>query len=96
MQTETWIERVIIHQLASEDGHYKHGYRSRQQTTDEFVVDCAYLAAQSPDCVCGTGCLSGGCNASGRDWHPYRVDFGRAARAIFVSQIPSLSRSGDG
>lgn len=44
MQTETWIERVIIHQLASEDGRYKHGYRSRQQTTDEFVVDCAYLA----------------------------------------------------
>lgn len=44
MQTEMWIERVIIHQLASEDGRYKHGYRSRQQTTDEFVVDCAYLA----------------------------------------------------
>jgi hypothetical protein len=44
MQTETWIERVIIYQLASEDSRYKHGYRSKQQTTDEFVVDCAYLA----------------------------------------------------
>jgi hypothetical protein len=44
MHTETWIERVIIQQLASEDGRYKHGYRSNQQTTGQFVVDCAYLA----------------------------------------------------
>ncbi len=41
MQTETWIEHVIIHQLAAEDGRYKHGYRSKQHTTGQFVVDCA-------------------------------------------------------
>lgn len=43
MKTESWIERVIIQQIASRDRRFKHNYRSRKESTVGFVVDCGYL-----------------------------------------------------
>jgi hypothetical protein len=47
MKTESWIERVIIQQIAYRDRRYKHNYQSRTESTAGFVVDCAYLENMS-------------------------------------------------
>ena len=43
METETWIERVIVQELSYPDKRYKHDYKSKEASTVELVVDCAYL-----------------------------------------------------
>ena len=43
MQTETWIERVIIDQLTTHDRRYKHEYGGVEQTTDDLVAACTQL-----------------------------------------------------
>ncbi|MEF8783841.1 MAG: hypothetical protein V5A39_13020 [Haloarculaceae archaeon] len=43
MQTETWIERVIIDQLTTHDRRYKHDYGGVEQTTDDLVAACTKL-----------------------------------------------------
>lgn len=45
MQTETWIERLIIDQLTTHDRRYKHDYAGVEQTTDDLVAACTQLNA---------------------------------------------------
>jgi hypothetical protein len=45
MQTETWIERVIIDQLTTHDRRYKHDYCDVERTTDDLVAACTQLDA---------------------------------------------------
>jgi hypothetical protein len=45
MQTETWIERLIVNQLTTHDRRYKHDYGGVEQTTDDLVAACAQLDA---------------------------------------------------
>jgi len=45
MQTETWIERLLIDQLTTHDRRYKHDYAGVEKTTDDFVVACTQLDA---------------------------------------------------
>lgn len=45
METETWIERVLIDQLTTHDKRYKHDYAGVKQTTDELVAACTQLDA---------------------------------------------------
>jgi hypothetical protein len=41
MQTETWIERLIVNQVTVHDRRYKHDYGGVEQTTDDLVAACA-------------------------------------------------------
>ena len=41
MKTNSWIERLIIQELAYPDDRYKHGYKPKEGSTMEFVKTCA-------------------------------------------------------
>jgi hypothetical protein len=43
METETWIERLLIDQLTTHDRRYKHDYAGVEQTTDDLVAACTQL-----------------------------------------------------
>lgn len=43
METETWIERLLIDQLTTHDERYKHDYGDVERTTDELVGACMRL-----------------------------------------------------
>jgi hypothetical protein len=45
METETWIERLIIDQLTTHDRRYTHDYGGVEQTTDDLVAACTQLDA---------------------------------------------------
>ena len=45
METETWIERLIIDQLTTHDRRYKHDYGGVEKTTDDLVAACSQLDA---------------------------------------------------
>lgn len=45
METEMWIERVLIDQLTTHDKRYKHDYAAVEKTTDELVAACTQLDA---------------------------------------------------
>jgi hypothetical protein len=45
METETWIERLLIDQLTTHDRRYKHDYAGVEQTTDDLVAACTQLDA---------------------------------------------------
>lgn len=45
METETWIERLIIDQLTTHDKRYKHDYGGVEQTPDDLVAACTQLDA---------------------------------------------------
>lgn len=45
METETWIERLLIDQLTTHDRRYKHDYAGIEQTTDDLVAACTQLNA---------------------------------------------------
>ena len=38
METETWIERLVIDQLTTHDRRYKHDYAGVEKTTDDLVA----------------------------------------------------------
>jgi len=43
METETWIERVIVQELSHPDKRYKHDYKGKEASTVELVVICAHM-----------------------------------------------------
>lgn len=43
MQTENWIERLLIDQLTTHDRQYKHDYAGVEQTSDDLVAACTEL-----------------------------------------------------
>lgn len=43
METETWIERLLIDQLTRHDRRYKHDYAGVEQTTDDLATACMIL-----------------------------------------------------
>lgn len=45
MQTETWIERLLIDQLTTHDRRYKHDYAGVEKTTDDLVAAGTQLDA---------------------------------------------------
>jgi hypothetical protein len=45
METETWIERLIIDQLTTHDRRYKHDYAGVEKTTEDLVAACTQLDA---------------------------------------------------
>ncbi|AUX07815.1 hypothetical protein AArcSl_0160 [Halalkaliarchaeum desulfuricum] len=45
METETWIERLLIVQLTTHDRRYKHDYGGIEKTTDDLVAACTQLDA---------------------------------------------------
>jgi hypothetical protein len=49
METETWIERMIVQELSHPDKRYKHDYKGKEASTVELVVDCAYLKQITED-----------------------------------------------
>jgi hypothetical protein len=49
METETWIERMIVQELSHPDERYKHDYKSKEASTVELVIDCAYLKQITED-----------------------------------------------
>ena len=49
MESETWIERVIIQELAYPDKRYKHDYKGKEASTVELVVICAHMKQITED-----------------------------------------------
>ena len=49
MESETWIERVIIQELAYPDIRYKHDYKGKEASTVELVVICAHMKQITED-----------------------------------------------
>lgn len=45
METETWIERLLIVQLTTHDRRYKHDYGGIEKTSDDLVAACTQLDA---------------------------------------------------
>lgn len=43
MNTNTWIERLLIDQLSTRDHRYKHEYAGVERSTDELIAACIRL-----------------------------------------------------
>lgn len=43
METETWIERLLLNQLTTHDRRYKHDYAGVEKTTDDLVAACTHF-----------------------------------------------------
>lgn len=43
METESWVERVIIQELSRSDEREQYGYKTRRKQTGEFEWGCAEL-----------------------------------------------------
>ena len=43
METDTWIERLIVQELSYPDKRYKHNYKPKEASTMELVVTAASL-----------------------------------------------------
>lgn len=48
METETWIERLLIDQLTRHDRRYKHDYAGVEQTTDDLATACGTTTLWEP------------------------------------------------
>ena len=49
METETWIERMIVQELSHPDKRYKHDYKCKEASTVELVVICAHMKQITED-----------------------------------------------
>ena len=49
MESETWIERIIIQELAYPDKRYEHDYKGKEASTVELVVICAHMKQITED-----------------------------------------------
>lgn len=43
METDTWIERLIIQQLSFRDERYRYNYGETEASTESLIADCAHL-----------------------------------------------------